>query len=145
MPYMKVTCAEIDTAARARIAQGLTDAVVLLNASAHIEPDDLREHCTVHFTPYQPDGLAIGGRLIGDRTEADVTMEYSDWALSRRRQRRLARELTPVLAALFHMEKQLDHVNIRFHPYPASDFAVGGRLLADIVPLIARVMKRLAS
>ena len=144
MPYMKLTCPELDAAARVRIAKALTDAVVDLNASAHVKPEELREHCTVHFTPYSPDGLAIGGRMIGERPHADVTMEYSDWAMSPRRQRRLARELTQVLANLFHLENQLENVNIRFHPYPPTDFAVGGRLLADIVPLVGRVMKRLS-
>jgi hypothetical protein len=83
-------------------------------------------------------------KLTRDRGERDVTMEFSDWGLHARMQRRLARELTPVLAKLFAMEQQLDHVNIRFHPYPPTDFAVGGRLLADLVPAIG-VMRRLAS
>ena len=144
MPYLKLTCPEIDTATRERVAQELTNAVVHLNASRHITADELRERCTVHFTPYSPDSMAIGGRLMRDRPESDVTLEYSDWNLSRRRRRRLAPALTRVLAGLFQMENQTDHMNIRFHPYPPSDFAVGGRLLADVVPLVGRVMKRFA-
>jgi hypothetical protein len=54
-----------------------------------------------------------------------------------RLQRRLARELTPVLAKPFDMG-QLDHVNIRFHPYPPTDFAVGGRLLVERIPWLLK-------
>lgn len=106
---------------------------------------ELRERCTVHFTPYTPTSMAIGGKLMRERAESDVTMEFSDWGMSPRLQRRLARELTPVLAQLFAMETRVDHVNIRFHPYPPSDFAVGGRLLSELIPRVGRAMKRLWS
>ena len=72
-------------------------------------------------------------------------MEFSDWGMRPRLQGRLAGELTPVLARLFGMEAQLDSVNIRFHPYPPTDFAVGGKLLSELIPVIGRLMRRLAS
>ena len=72
-----------------------------------------------------------------DRPVADVTVEYSDWSLSRRRQRRIARALTQTVAGLFGMQDQLDGVNIRFHLYPPSDFAVGGLLLSERIPWLA--------
>jgi hypothetical protein len=46
-----------------------------------------------------------------------------------------------VLVRLFDAEP--DAVNVRFHPYPPTDFAVGGVLLSRRVPRVARVMKRL--
>ena len=61
----------------------------------------------------------------------------------RRTQRRVAARLTPVLAELFGLSGDLGGVNIRFHSYPPIDFAVGGKLLADLVPRIGQVMKRL--
>jgi hypothetical protein len=37
----------------------------------------------------------------------------------------------------------LDSVNVRFHSYPPTDFAVGGRLLSARVPRVVRLAKRL--
>jgi hypothetical protein len=54
-------------------------------------------------------------------------------------------QLTPVIMRLFDIaEKDADQVNIRFHSYAPTDFAVGGRLLADVVPRIAQWMKRIS-
>ncbi len=143
MPYLKLTCPAIDTLQRENIARMLTDEVVRLNINPHVPVDQLREHCTVHFTPYEPDGMAIGGVLMKDRPIADVTVEYSDWSLSTRKKRQITRSLTKILAQLFQMEHQLDGVNIRFHPYPPTNFAVGGRLLSERIPWVGRFMKRI--
>lgn len=87
--------------------------------------------------------LNVGGVLMKDRKVADVTVEYSNWSLSAGKEREIARALTKTWSKLFGMEHQLDGVNIRFHPYPPTDFAVGGLLLSDGIPWIGRVMKRL--
>ena len=148
MPYVTLTTPPLSLDDRQRIAHDLTEAVVRLMTPANgrgLSPDELRERCTVHFTPYEDDMLAIGGKLMRDREEKDVTMEFSDWGLNTRRQRKLARELTPLLASFFGLGTQLDHVNIRFHPYPPSDFAVGGRLFADLIPAIGRFMKSITA
>lgn len=59
-------------------------------------------------------------------------------------QRKVAVDLTPRLAALFGVPPdQLDAINIRFHSYSPTDFAVGGKLLSDMVPRIGQFMKRL--
>jgi len=100
----------------------------------------------VHFTAYRENELFIGARTPEERNAIDLTVEVSDWNMSVRQQRRIAQNLTPLLAELFDVPGAgLDGINIRFHPYPPTDFAVGGRLLSDIVPLIGRLMKRLAS
>lgn len=66
--------------------------------------------------------------------------------MSVKQQRRIAQRLTPVLAELFDVPPAgLDRINIRFNPYQPTDFAVDGRLLSDVVPLIGRVMKRFGS
>ncbi|HVV48771.1 MAG TPA: hypothetical protein VHO06_03855 [Polyangia bacterium] len=145
---MKLTTPEVPVPRREEIARELTETVVRLMAppaGRGPTPADLRERCTVHFTPYDPTSMAIGGKLMRDRAEQDITMEFSDWGMTPRQQRRLASELTPMLAGLFGMQNHLDHVNIRFHPYPPTDFAVGGKLLSQLVPAIGRLMKRLAS
>lgn len=99
----------------------------------------------MHFTPYGEADLFIGARTPAQRGVADVTVELSDWSMSVRQQRKVARQLTPVLAQLFGIPTdEVENINIRFHSYPPTDFAVGGRLLVDTVPRIARVFKRLA-
>lgn len=147
MPYLRLTCPELDPEERQKIATRLTDAIndLLFDPHSRISRDELRERTTVHFTPYGSDALFIGGRPPAARRAADVTVELSDWGMSVRQRRRLAAGLTPILANLFGIAREGWHnVNIRFHVYRPSEFAVGGRLLSDLVPLVGRVMRRLA-
>lgn len=147
MPYLRITCPTLEPARRRAIAAGLTDELVRLFHSPVGRPTDaeLRERCTVHFVTYADDELFVGGRTPRERGQVDLTVELSDWSLGARRQRRVARELTAALARWFAIPvENTEGINIRFHPYPARDFAVGGVLLADRVPRVARVMKRMA-
>ena len=48
------------------------------------------------------------------------------------------------LLALRRTTCNIKGINIRCHPYPPRDFAVGGRLLVDRAPAISRLMKRLS-
>jgi hypothetical protein len=147
MPYLRLTCPGLDDARKGAIAESLTAAVVDLffDPTSRLSRDELRERTTVHFACYGDADLYVGARTPAQRGRADVTVELSDWGLSVRRQRRVAAALTPTVARLFGIgEDALDGVNIRFHPYPATDFAVGGRLLADLVPWVGRLRKRLS-
>ncbi|MBB5232717.1 tautomerase family protein [Deinococcus budaensis] len=146
MPYLKVTCARLPAERKAEVARQLTEAVNLLFFSPRGGPsrEELREHTTVHFSEFRDEDLYIGGRTPRERGRVDLTAELSDWNMSVRKQRRVARHLTPVLARLFGMEGDLDGINLRFHSYPPRDFAVGGRLLSDRVPWIGQVLKRRA-
>ncbi len=80
---------------------------------------ELRERTTVHFAAYRENELFIGARTPEERNAIDLTVELSDWSMM-------------ASTSGFTLT----------HP---TDFAVGGRLLSDIVPLIGRLMKRLAS
>ena len=133
---------------RRAIAEQLTGAVndLFFDPRARLTREELRERTTVHFVAYGENELFIGARTPEERNAIDLTVELSDWSMSAKQQRRIAQRLTPLLAELFDVPLiGLDGNNIRFHPYPPTDFAVGGRLLSDIVPLIGRLMKRLAS
>ncbi|MBV8844832.1 MAG: hypothetical protein JO307_18655 [Bryobacterales bacterium] len=133
---------------RRPIAEQLTAAVndLFFDPRARVTREELRERTTVHFAAYRENELFIGARTPVERNAVDVTVEISDWSMSVKQQRRIAQDLTPLLARLFDVPPAgLDGINIRFHPYPPTDFAVGGRLLSDIVPLVGRIMKRLAS
>jgi hypothetical protein len=118
---------------------------LFFNPRAPMSRAELRERTTVHFLPYADSDLFIGGRTPGERGAVDLTVELSDWGMSVRQQRRVAPVLTAALAELFEVPTaQIDGINIRFHPYPSTNFAVGGRLLADLVPAIGRLLKRLS-
>ena len=148
MPYLRITCPEMPDNRRRPIAEQLTAAVndLFFDPRARVTREELRERTTVHFAAYRENELFIGARTPVERNAVDVTVEISDWSMSVKQQRRIARRLTPLLAELFEVPPAgLDGINIRFHPYPPTDFAVGGLLLSDIVPLIGRVMKRIAS
>ncbi|MBV9398888.1 MAG: hypothetical protein JO062_12975 [Bryobacterales bacterium] len=148
MPYLRITCPEMPDNRRRPIAEQLTAAVndLFFDPRARVTREELRERTTVHFAAYRENELFIGARTPVERNAVDVTVEISDWSMSVKQQRRIAQDLTPLLARLFDVPPAgLDGINIRFHPYPPTDFAVGGRLLSDIVPLVGRIMKRLAS
>jgi phenylpyruvate tautomerase PptA (4-oxalocrotonate tautomerase family) len=141
MPYLRVTCPTVEADRRRDIARQLTDLVVeLFTPPRGPSADDIRARTTVHFTAYGDDELFVGGdaRQGGG---ADVTVEVSDWSMSVRQQRRVAATLTPLLIAVF--DTKSDSVNLRFHAYPPTDFAVGGVLLSERVPRVARFAKRL--
>ena len=142
MPYLRVTCPTIDPDRRGEVARALTDAVVELFTPRRgpVTATDIRARTTVHFVSYQENELFIGGTAAGWE-QPDITVEVSDWSMSTRHQARVAARLTPLLVTLFGTDPGA--VNLRFHSYPPSDFAVGGILLSARVPRIARAAKRL--
>jgi phenylpyruvate tautomerase PptA (4-oxalocrotonate tautomerase family) len=145
MPYLRITCPPLDEPQRRQIAEALTVAVIDLfyNPRGRQTREELRERTTIHFFPYAEGYLFIGGRTPTQRMCPDITIEVSDWSMSVRQQRKVAAGLTTRMAELFHVpDDRRDTLNIRFHSYPPTDFAVGGKLLSDIIPRIARVMKR---
>jgi phenylpyruvate tautomerase PptA (4-oxalocrotonate tautomerase family) len=148
VPYLRITCPEIPSDRRRAIAEQLTRAVndLFFNPRARLTREELRERTTVHFVPYRENELFIAARTPEERKAMDLTVELSDWNMPVKQQRRIAHDLTPLLAELFGVDAaNLDGINIRFHSYPPTDFAVGGRLLSDVIPLIGQLMKRFAS
>lgn len=146
MPYLRITCPELSPARRQQIARRLTQAIndLFYNPKAPLTREELQERTTVHFVPFAPGELFIGARTPDERQSADITVELSDWYLTVRQQRKIARDLTPILAELWNVPaEQVDGINIRFHSYPPTDFAVGGRLLSDLIPRVGQMMKRL--
>ena len=146
MPYLRITCPDVMREQRHRIAQLLTDAVneLFFNPNSPVTRQELRERTTVHFAPYGDGDLFIGGRTPSERGRTDITVELSDWSMSLRSQKKIARALTPVVAGAFSVPPDhLDGINIRFHSDPPTDFSVGGRLISEFVPFPARLMKRI--
>jgi hypothetical protein len=148
MPYLRLTCPPLEPDQRRRVAARLTDEVnrLFFNPRGGLSRAALREQTTVHFTPYGEGELFIGGRTPTERGGVDLTLELSDWSMGVGRQRRVAAALTPVLAELFEVPRAAwGGINIRFHPYPPTDFAVGGRLLSDLIPRFGQLLKKLSS
>ena len=147
MPYLRITCTELPAEQKREIAAQLTQKIneLFFNPRGGPSQEELRERTTVHFTSYSDADLFIGGRTQKERGTPDVTVELSDWSMSVKQQRKIAKTLTPRLAELFSVAAEdSDAINIRFHSYPPSDFAVGGELLSDKVPFIGRTLKKLA-
>lgn len=145
MPYLRITGPELPADRRRAIAARLTEAIndLFFNPRAPLTRDELRERTTVHFVPHAEGELFIGGRTPTERGGVDVTVELSDWNMPVRQQKKVARGLTPVLAEVFNVPPGgVDGLNIRFHSYPPTDFAVGGKLLSERVPWVGRVMKK---
>jgi phenylpyruvate tautomerase PptA (4-oxalocrotonate tautomerase family) len=146
VPYLRITCPNLPPERRYEIAQKLTDAIndLFVNPQAPLTREELRERTTVHFVPFDDGEVFIGGRTPTERGAVDLTVELSDWSLSVRRQRAVAQGLTLALAEAFAIpEAQRDGINIRFHSYPPTDFAVGGKLLSDLIPRAAQLAKKL--
>lgn len=146
MPYLKITCPVLEPAKYAAVAAELTDVVneLFYNPKARLTREDLRERTTVHFTPYRQDEIYIGARTPAQRGHFDITIELSDWYMSVKQQRKTASRMTAVIAKLFDIpSNHEDNINLRFHSYPPTDFAVGGKLLSDLIPFIGRAAKRI--
>ncbi len=147
MTTMRLTAPPLSPEEHEKIARELTEAVVRLMSNAGgrwFTTDEIRERCMVHFTHYEPHTLAIGGKLMRERQGRHVFLELSDWGLNVRQQRKIAQTLTPLLARLYGMEADGERVAIHFHPYAPTDFALGGKLLADRIPWVGQIMKRIA-
>jgi phenylpyruvate tautomerase PptA (4-oxalocrotonate tautomerase family) len=144
MPYLRITCPELGSEQKRSIAKELTDEInnLFYNSKGGPSREELRSHTSVHFISYKPDELFIGGETPRERKVADLTVELSDWNMSVKQQKKVAQGLTPVLGKLFGIT-DLENVNIRFHSYPPTDFAVGGKLISELVPRIGQVMKRM--
>lgn len=146
MPYLRISCPTLETDKYAAIALTLTNAIndIFYHPKARLTREELRERTTVHFVPYREGEFYIGAKTPSQRGHADITIELSDWYMSVKQQRKVAEQMTPIVAKLFNIAPaDSDNINFRFHSYPPTDFAVGGKLLSDIVPYIGRLAKRI--
>ena len=145
MPYLRITCPALEREKYAAIAAELTQSVndLFYNPRGRVTQEELKERTTVHFVPYSEGELFVGGTPPAQRGHADVTLELSDWYMSIKQQRKVATQMTPLIARLFDIPAtKTNNINFRFHAYPPTDFAVGGRLLSDLIPLAGQLAKR---
>ena len=146
MPYLKITCSSDYKDNFKSMAERLTSAIndLFYNPKTPLTREELRARTTVHFVPYQTDELFIGGQSPFQRNAIDLTVEISDWYMSVKQQRKIATSLTPVFMEIFNVPvSEIENVNIRFHSYPPTDFAVGGKLLSEIIPTLGQWAKKI--
>ena len=146
MPYLRVFCPVLDALQYAAIVPELTNVVndLFYHPKSRLTLEEFRERKTVHFIPYKEGGFYIGAKTPAQRGHPYITIELSDWHMSVKKQRKIAAQMTPVVVKLFRVSPaDVDNINFRFHSYPPSDFAVGGKLLADIIPYIGRLAKKM--
>ena len=143
MPYLRLYSPSLSIELKRKLAFQLTEA--LLNA---LGLDDTYRHRTmIHFAPFHPDDIAVGGELISDGGAPDYLLEITERSLSGAQKSAAVNALVPVLMKNFGLRKEQSwKVNIRFESYEPSDFAVGGNFLDDVEPnnpfrLRSRAMK----
>lgn len=73
MPYLRITSPELDAGRRQAIAARLTEAInsLLFDPRGRLSREELRERTTVHFAPYAPGQLFVGGQTPEARGSLD--------------------------------------------------------------------------
>jgi phenylpyruvate tautomerase PptA (4-oxalocrotonate tautomerase family) len=147
MPYLRVHSLELPREIKRTLVTELTQTVV---ETRHLRGAE-RDFCTIHFTAFAPEDLAIGGKLIANGRVPDYQIEYRDHDLSRSDKKKLARRITETMGRVLDLQgADLMRVNVLFVEYDTNDFAVGGTMLHDmwkrgvgsVLGRVSRVMRR---
>jgi phenylpyruvate tautomerase PptA (4-oxalocrotonate tautomerase family) len=129
MPYLRVTSLPLSLEQKRDAVEVLTNTI----AQALELSGDRRDWCTVQFTPFQPEDVAVGGRLVADGKQPALHLELSAHDLSRSSKRRLADALTRAMCDLFSLAGvERYRVHVLFRDYAARDLAVGGLFLDEM-------------
>jgi phenylpyruvate tautomerase PptA (4-oxalocrotonate tautomerase family) len=130
MPYIRIFMPETGVDAKRAAATVLTDAV----QRALQIPDEARDWTTVHFIPYRPEDLAVGGTLGVDGTPSEYYIDYIDMDINQRAKDELAKGLTAALAeSLGLSQKDYGRINFRFQGVSPDDIAMGGRFVRSLL------------
>jgi phenylpyruvate tautomerase PptA (4-oxalocrotonate tautomerase family) len=127
MPYLRLSSLPLDEQTKRHLADELTATV--LDILAGEKP----EWTSVHFTPFEPDDFAIGGRLVSDGAIPDTHLELSAPGVDEKRWFALRNRLTDVLIeALAIPDSERWHVNVKLNRYDPHSFAVAGNAADEI-------------
>ena len=131
MPYLRLYSPEMTREQKRETARLLTDA---FQKALHL-PLQARSEIIVHFMPYHPDNMAMGGALLSDTPDKIVCRLLIVGLLTPEKRKALNRELTPLLACLLNIpQEQARQVQILFHSIEPNDLSIGGRFYEDIHP-----------
>lgn len=125
MPYLRLYSLELPRELKRTMVTELTQAVV---ETRHLIGDE-RDGFAIQFMRFEPEDLAIGGKLIANGRRPDYHVEYSDHGLDSRDKKKLAKEITETVARVLDGNGAGGvRINVQFRDYLARDFAVGGAL-----------------
>jgi len=126
MSYLRIYTPELPVDLKRQIAKEVTDALV---RSLEL-PEDYRLHTTIHFIPFRPEDMAVGGELAVDNDELHYQVEVYDRYLMPPKKRVMAAELTAVLGRLLGLgSEKLGNIYVRFCEYALDDLSIGGIFL----------------
>jgi phenylpyruvate tautomerase PptA (4-oxalocrotonate tautomerase family) len=134
MPFVRLYSPKLPLAKRKQIVKEFTQ--VLLDA-LHLPPEAI-DYCTIQFSPFKLDEMAVGGKLLSENRKkkergADYTMEVHERNLDAEKRQALVTGLTGALARVLKIKpERIWSINILIQEYnPSTDFAVGGRFVGD--------------
>lgn len=131
MPYLRLYSLELPREVKRTMVTELTQAVV---DTRHLVGEE-RDALTIHFVPFDPEDLAIGGKLVANGRRPDFHIEYSDHGLNARAKGKLAKEITLTMSRVLDPASTAGvRINVLFRDYVAHDLAVGGALAAPRRP-----------
>ena len=141
MPYLRLYSLELPRELKRTMVTELTQAVVETRRLV----GDERDSFTIQFMRFEPEDLAIGGKLIANGRRPDYHVEYSDHGLDSRDKKKLAKEITETMARVLDGTGAGGvRINVLFRDYAPRDFAIGGALPDDHRPSrMRRVLRRL--
>jgi phenylpyruvate tautomerase PptA (4-oxalocrotonate tautomerase family) len=134
MPSVRLHSPKLPLSKRKQIVDEFTQ--VLLD-SLHLPPE-AAEYCTIQFAPFKLDEMAIGGKLLSEirsrKRGVDYTMEVRERNLDAEKRQALVTGLTNAFAKIMKISpERLSSINVLVQEYnPATDFAVGGKFVAEI-------------
>lgn len=130
MPYIRLYVPELSVDKKRAFAKDLTDTVV----GALKIPAEARDWTTIHFITYEPESLAVGGRLVVDGSVAEFYVDYIDLDVNQHIKDDLARDVTAAVGRAFDLEPgQLGRVNFRYQCVKADDIAMGGHYVRKLI------------
>ncbi len=123
MPYLRLETPAFSLEQKKIMAAELTDAVMAcLNF-----PHNWRERIIIHFTPYQADDLAVGGRLASETEEPIYRLGFFDAGLSAAKRKKLTNALMPVFLELLGLGNGLSkQVQLLFFETQPEEWSTEG-------------------
>ena len=97
-------------------------------------PEESKDWLTIQFVTYQPEDLAVGGRLIADGSPPEFYVDYIDMEMNQRLKEDLAREVTASIGRAFSLQRaQYGRVNFRFQGVTPDEIAMGGLFVRKLI------------
>lgn len=130
MPFIRVFVPQPTIEQKRAIAQKITDTVLDVLKM----PDTSKDWTTIHFVGYEPEDLAVGGKLTADGAAPEYLIEYTDIAPSQGIKDQLAHRLTHSLGEALELgPNERLKINVTFLPTSADNVAVGGHTIRQLI------------